>query len=89
MRNWLKELGRNFQSGVEKASGKQESDIQLDLLTQRLSDISVSDEVMVQEVFGFLSKFPQQRDTQNFGAILNRIMEQRPGTIEMIQKKLK
>jgi hypothetical protein len=86
MRNWPREFARNFKGGVDKAYGMDDVNIQMNLLTERLSDKSITDEVLVDDVFSFLHKFPEQRNMQNFQAILSRIMNQRPGTIELIQK---
>lgn len=88
MRNLLSKFGRNFRAGVDRAFGQNEADIKLQLLTEKSSDTNVSDEYIVEEIAGFLSKFPEEGRRQNFQAILNRIMIERPASIQLIQDKL-
>jgi len=88
MRNVFREFARSFKGGVERAFGKQDSDIQLGLLTERLADSSVSDDAIVREVFNFLRKFPEQMRMQNFHALLHGVMSQRPETIGIFEARL-
>lgn len=88
MRNWLKEFGRSFTAGADKAFGVPQVERDFTLLEQRLNDVSVDDASAAQEVLSFLSRHPEQRKDNNFQIFLSRQADKRPGMLKILSERL-
>jgi hypothetical protein len=88
MRNPFSEFGRSFKSGVDRAYGVPELQRDLTALTDRVADISISDEAMTQEILDFLAKHPEQTKNSNFQTFLLRWTDKRPGMLKILSQRI-
>ena len=79
MKNWFNEAKRSFVSGTEKAYGVPELQRDLTMLSDRVADAVIDDNLMTQEILEFLTKHPEQTKDHNFQVSLGRWMDVRPG----------
>jgi len=91
--SFLKGFGRSFREGAEKARNDvrgEMSPAQLDFkqLNDAVEDLAVSDEDIVQKYLNYLNKFPEQRVLEQTTEIMGTIMNRRPGTVSIFERRL-
>lgn len=92
MKRFLRELGASFSEGKRLAWNKMSDELSpAQLAYQEIEgkiDSHTTDDRLVDAYFDFLSKFPAQRVLQQTDELLDRIIEARPGTVAIINKRL-
>lgn len=93
IRKMFSGMGAKFNEGINRGLDKpkgEQSDWQREFQTLQhwLQDTSIPDEIVVNGYFKFISDYPEKRILDEVRGLLETIMNVRPNTVEIIQKKI-